>query len=83
MVLHHKRDAGKEMLALETGLAATAEALAQERHKFVDPALCRQYAQAAKPGATRRGRLAISPVTLSEPDSNFKSDRLSPSPAFA
>jgi Ti-type conjugative transfer relaxase TraA len=51
----------KEMLALESGLAATAEALAQERHKFVDPTLCRRHAEAA--GLGEEQTLALGRIT--------------------
>jgi Ti-type conjugative transfer relaxase TraA len=51
----------KEMLALESGLAATAEALAQERHKFVDPTLCRRHAEAASLGEEQT--LALGRIT--------------------
>ncbi len=51
----------KEMLALESGLAATAEALAQERHKFVDPTLCRRHAEAARLGEEQT--LALGRIT--------------------
>ncbi|WP_205216133.1 AAA family ATPase [Acidibrevibacterium fodinaquatile] len=51
----------KEMLALESGLAATAEALGKGGHKPVAPALCRQHAEAA--GLGDEQALALGRIT--------------------
>jgi len=48
----------REMLALERGLAATAEALGKGGQSAVASALCRQYAEAAKLGAEQTHALA-------------------------